>query len=82
MKQPLKEILKKIGGLKNLKESMLKDFKSEQKGMALWNMDMKNAIWENRAVENSYLKKWKNFVKASSELEEFVKKAETKGWFS
>ena len=57
MKQPLKEMLKKIGGRKKLVEGMLKDFKSEQKGMALWNMDMKNAIWTNNAAENQYLKK-------------------------
>ena len=82
MKQPLKEMLKKIGGRKKLVEGMLKDFKSEQKGMALWNMDMKNAIWTNNAAENSYLKKWKAFSKASQELEDFVKKAESKDWFS
>ena len=68
--------------IQNLNEGMLSDFKSEQKGMALWNMDMKNAIWVNNAAENQYLKKYKTFAKASRDLEEFVKKAEQKDWFS
>ena len=84
MKKPLKEQLIKIGGKHLLNESMSGDleriFKSRG-GIHLWNMDMKEAIWVNRAAENQYRKAWMDFYKGYQKLDKFVKTAEKKDWF-
>ena len=50
-------------------------------GISLWNMDMKNYIWNDKKAEKKYIELWKEFHEGYSNLLDFVNDAEKKNYF-
>jgi hypothetical protein len=72
----LDEKVKKTPMAKDLEEIM-----KAHSGIHLWNMDMKNYIWNNEKAEKEYLKYWEKFYEGYSNLLGFVKDSEKNEYF-
>jgi len=59
----------------------LEEIMKSKGGIALWNMDMKNYMWNNEKAEKKYLELWKEFHKGYYNLLDFVKNSEKKDYF-